>query len=218
MKDLLELIGRLNSDPAIHAILVQLPLPAGLEERAVIDAIGPEKDADGLHSVNLGRLLRGEEGVRPCTPLGIRRLIDSTGVNLRGSRVAVLGRSNLVGKPIACMLAERGVDATVTLCHSRTRDLASITRQADILIAAIGSPLFVTADMVKEGAVVIDVGMNRVEDSASPKGYRNVGDVNFEEVEPRCSFITPVPGGVGPMTIAMLLSNTVSCARKLANA
>lgn len=218
MKELLQLIGKLNADPSVHAILVQLPLPEGFEERTVVDAISPDKDADGLHSVNLGRLLRGEEGVRPCTPLGIRRLIDSTGVAVRGSRVAVVGRSNLVGKPIACMLAEKGVDATVTLCHSRTRDLASVTRQADILIAAMGRPEFVTADMVNEGAVVIDVGINRIEDSSRTKGYRNVGDVKFDEVAAKCSFITPVPGGVGPMTIAMLLSNTVDCARKLATA
>jgi methylenetetrahydrofolate dehydrogenase (NADP+)/methenyltetrahydrofolate cyclohydrolase len=213
MKELLELLGRLNADPSVHAILVQLPLPGGLLEKEAIDAVSPEKDADGLHSMNLGRLLRGEEGLRPCTPLGIRRLIDSTGVEVGGSRVVVIGRSNLVGKPIACMLAEKGVDATVTLCHSRTRDLASVTRQADILIAAAGKPGFVTADMVKEGAVVIDVGMNRVEDPTRSRGYRNVGDVLFEEVEPKCSHITPVPGGVGPMTIAMLLSNTVACAR-----
>ncbi len=211
-------ISALNADPSIHAILVQMPLPDHLDEQTVVRAIHPDKDADGLHPMNLGKLLRGEEGLEPCTPLGILRMLASAGVKVPGSHVVVVGRSNLVGKPIALMLARKGedADATVTLCHSRTRDLPALCRQADILIAAIGKPEFITADMVKAGAVVIDVGINRVPDASQPRGYRVVGDVKFDQVSPKCSAITPVPGGVGNMTVAMLMYNTLWAARKAA--
>jgi methylenetetrahydrofolate dehydrogenase (NADP+) / methenyltetrahydrofolate cyclohydrolase len=214
--ELLALIERLNRDPKIHGILVQLPLPDAIDERAVISAISPEKDVDGFHPVSLGRIMTGEPGFRPCTPLGIQKLLEYSGTKVEGSHVVVLGRSNIVGKPIANMLMqkEKTADATVTVCHSRTRDLPSITRQADILIAAIGRPEFVTADMVREGAVVIDVGINRVEDATKKKGYRMVGDVKFDEVAAKAGAITPVPGGVGPMTITMLLFNTVQSAKR----
>jgi methylenetetrahydrofolate dehydrogenase (NADP+)/methenyltetrahydrofolate cyclohydrolase len=213
--ELLAEIGTLNENPRIHGILVQLPLPRHIDEQRIVRAIDPAKDVDGLHPMNLGKLLRGEEGFRPCTPFGIQKLLASAGVHIEGSHVVVVGRSNLVGKPVAALLAQKGkdADATVTLCHSRTRDLPSLTRQADILIAALGRPEFVTADMVKEGAVVIDVGINRVEDNRSEKGYRIVGDVKFDEVCAKCSAITPVPGGVGSMTVTMLLYNTVLSAR-----
>jgi methylenetetrahydrofolate dehydrogenase (NADP+)/methenyltetrahydrofolate cyclohydrolase len=216
LQELLALVETLNADPAIHGILVQLPLPAGLDEKRVIASLRPDKDVDGLHPLNLGRLLSGERGFRPCTPLGIQKLLVYSGIPIEGSRVVVVGRSNLVGKPIAAMLAQKGsdADATVTLCHSRTRDLASITREADILIAAMGRPEFITAGMVKEGATVIDVGINRVEDSTRSKGYRLVGDVKFDEVAAKCAAITPVPGGVGAMTVTMLLYNTVLSARE----
>ncbi len=216
LQELLALVETLNADPAIHGILVQLPLPAGLDEKRVIASLRPDKDVDGLHPLNLGRLLSGERGFRPCTPLGIQKLLVYSGIPIEGSRVVVVGRSNLVGKPIAAMLAQKGsdADATVTLCHSRTRDLASITREADILIAAMGRPEFITAGMVKEGATVIDVGINRVEDSTRSKGYRLAGDVKFDEVAAKCAAITPVPGGVGAMTVTMLLYNTVLSARE----
>ena len=181
----------------------------------MINAIVPSKDVDGFHPVSLGRIMSGEKGFRPCTPLGIQKLLEYSGVKVAGSHVVVLGRSNIVGKPIANMLMQKGeaADATVTVCHSRTRDLPSFTRQADILIAAIGRPEFVTAEMVREGAVVIDVGINRIPDPSHPKGQRMVGDVKFDEVSKRAEAITPVPGGVGPMTITMLLSNTLDSAR-----
>jgi len=215
-QQVLDIIAALNVDPRVHGILVQLPLPRHIDESKIIFAINPAKDADGIHPVSLGRLLLGVDGPRPCTPAGIQKLLESTGVPIRGSRVVVLGRSNIVGKPVAAMLMQKAknADATVTVCHSRSQDLPSITRQADILIAAIGSPEFVTAPMVKDGAVVIDVGINRVPDSAREKGYRMVGDVKFDEVAPKCKAISPVPGGVGPMTIAMLLHNTVQAAGK----
>jgi methylenetetrahydrofolate dehydrogenase (NADP+)/methenyltetrahydrofolate cyclohydrolase len=214
--ELLALVDRLNHDPRIHGILVQLPLPDAIDERKVITAISPEKDVDGFHPVSLGRIMTGEPGFRPCTPLGIQKLLAYSGAKVEGSHVVVVGRSNIVGKPIANMLMqkEKNADATVTVCHSRTRDLPSITRQADILIAAIGRPEFVTADMVREGAVVIDVGINRVEDATKKKGYRMVGDVKFDEVAAKAGAITPVPGGVGPMTITMLLYNTVESAKR----
>lgn len=214
--DLLALIDRLNRDPRIHGILVQFPLPKHIDAHKVINRILPEKDVDGFHPVNTGKLLIGEKGFRPCTPLGIQKLLVHAGIPIEGAHVVVLGRSNLVGKPIAAILVqkEKDANATVTICHSRTRDIASFTRQADILIAAIGRPEFVTADMVSEKAVVVDVGVNRVDDPASKKGYRLVGDVKFDEVAARCRAITPVPGGVGPMTITMLLHNTVQAARE----
>jgi len=213
--ELLALVDRLNRDPKIHGILVQLPLPDHIDERKVINAIAPEKDVDGFHPVSLGRIMTGEPGFRPCTPFGIQKLLVYSGVKVAGSHVVIVGRSNIVGKPIANMLVqkEEGADATVTICHSRTRDLPAVTRLGDILIAAIGRPEFITADMVKDGAVVIDVGINRIEDKSHPKGQRLVGDVKFDEVSKKASAITPVPGGVGPMTRAMLLYNTLESAR-----
>jgi methylenetetrahydrofolate dehydrogenase (NADP+) / methenyltetrahydrofolate cyclohydrolase len=218
--ELLAVVERLNKDPKIDGILVQLPLPDAIDEQKVINAIHPDKDVDGFHPVSLGRIMTGQKGFRPCTPFGIQKLLAYSGTKIAGSHVVVVGRSNIVGKPIANMLVqkEQDADATVTIAHSRTKDLPSLTRQADILIAAIGRPEFVTADMVKEGAVVIDVGINRVEDKTSPKGYRMVGDVEFEGVSRKAGAITPVPGGVGPMTITMLLYNTVQSARNRAGA
>ena len=216
--DLLAFIEKLNRDPTVNGILVQLPLPDHIDERKVIAAISPDKDVDGFHPVSLGRIMTGEPGFRPCTPFGIQKLLEHSGTKVEGSHVVVLGRSNIVGKPIANMLMQKEphADATVTVCHSRTRDLAAVTRQADILIAAIGRPEFVTADMVREGAVVIDVGINRVEDATKKKGYRMVGDVKFDEVAAKAGAITPVPGGVGPMTVTMLLYNTVESAKRAA--
>jgi methylenetetrahydrofolate dehydrogenase (NADP+)/methenyltetrahydrofolate cyclohydrolase len=213
--ELLALIGRLNAEAKIHGILVQLPLPDHIDERKIINAISPDKDVDGFHPVSLGRIMTGETGFRPCTPYGIQKLLSYSGVKVAGSHVVVVGRSNIVGKPIANMLVqkEKDADATVTICHSRTRDLPAVTRLGDILIAAIGRPEFITADMVKDGAVVIDVGINRIEDKSHPKGQRLVGDVKFDEVAKKASAITPVPGGVGPMTRAMLLVNTLESAK-----
>jgi len=217
--ELLALVEKLNSDPRIHGILVQLPLPSQIDEQKVITAIHPDKDVDGFHPISLGRIMTGQKGFRPCTPLGIQKLLSYSGVRIAGSHVVVVGRSNIVGKPIANMLMqkEQDADATVTICHSRTRDLPDITRQADILIAAIGRPEFVTADMVREGATVIDVGINRIADPSHPKGQRMVGDVKFDEVCRKAGAITPVPGGVGPMTITMLLYNTLLSARATAS-
>jgi methylenetetrahydrofolate dehydrogenase (NADP+)/methenyltetrahydrofolate cyclohydrolase len=216
--ELLGLVEELNKDPRIHGILVQLPLPAQIDEQKVITAILPDKDVDGFHPVSLGKIMTGQKGFRPCTPLGIQKLLSYSGVRISGSHVVVVGRSNIVGKPIANMLMqkEENADATVTVCHSHTRDLPAITRQADILIAAIGRPEFVTADMVREGATVIDVGINRIADPSHPKGQRMVGDVKFDEVCRKAGAITPVPGGVGPMTITMLLYNTLLSARAVA--
>ena len=207
--DLLALIEKLNSDPLVHGILVQMPLPRQIDENRVIAAIDPRKDVDGFHPVNVGRMLIGLDTFLPCTPHGVLKLLLTTGVRLAGAHVVIVGRSNIVGKPLAAMLMQKGVDATVTVCHSRTRDLASYTRQGDVLVAAMGRPGAITAEMVKDGAVVIDVGINRVDDSAAPRGYRLVGDVDFAGVRPKVAAITPVPGGVGPMTITMLLHNTV---------
>jgi methylenetetrahydrofolate dehydrogenase (NADP+)/methenyltetrahydrofolate cyclohydrolase len=216
-KNLLALVEKLNRDPKIHGILVQLPLPAHIDEQKIINAIAPEKDVDGFHPVSLGRIMTGEPGFRPCTPLGIQKLLAYSGAKVAGSHVVVVGRSNIVGKPIANMLMQKqeGADATVTVCHSRTRDLPSITRQAEILIAAMGRPEFVTADMVREGAVVIDVGIKRIADQSHPKVQRMVGDVKFDEVSKKAAAITPVPGGVGPMTITMLLYNTLQSAKAI---
>ena len=210
--DLLALIGTLNADPAVDGILVQLPLPDHIDEADVIRAVDPAKDVDGFHPVSVGKLVLGEDTLEPCTPAGIMEMLRRTGVETKGAHAVVLGRSNIVGKPMASLLLRRGLDCTVTVCHSRTRDLAGITRQADILVAAIGRPEFVTADMVKPGATVIDVGINRVEDATRERGYRLVGDVDFEAVSEVAGAITPVPGGVGPMTIAMLLANTLRAA------
>lgn len=214
--ELLKLIAELNADDQVHGILVQSPPPKHIDEMAVVAAIDPKKDVDGFHAVNVGKMLLGEaDGFVPCTPAGVMELLARSGVDPCGKHAVVLGRSNIVGKPMMALLVQKGkgADATVTCCHSRTKNLAEITRQADILIAAIGKPCFVTADMVKEGAVVIDVGINRVPDTEAPKGYKIVGDVDFDSVAPKASLITPVPGGVGPMTIAMLMANTVRACR-----
>jgi methylenetetrahydrofolate dehydrogenase (NADP+)/methenyltetrahydrofolate cyclohydrolase len=216
--ELLALVGQLNADPAIHGILVQSPPPPHIDEAEIVRAIDPRKDVDGFHPMNVAKLaLDDSSGFVPCTPLGCQRLLIEAGVQTAGARAVVLGRSMIVGKPMALLLMAKGPggDATVTVAHSRTKDIAAVTREADILIAAIGRPGYVTAEMVKEGATVIDVGINRVDDAASPKGYRIVGDVDFEAVAPKCAAITPVPGGVGPMTIAMLMANTVTAAERL---
>lgn len=212
-EELEALIRQLNDDPTVHGILCQLPLPDGLSETRVIQTISPDKDVDGLHPVNAGLIAMGTPKFISCTPYGVLQLLKRTGVQTSGSHAIVLGRSNLFGRPMATLLSSKGWDATVTTCHSRTRDLPSVTSQADILIAAIGRPEFVTADMVKPGAVVIDVGINRIEDTSAPKGSRLVGDVAYGPVSEIASAITPVPGGVGPMTIAMLMANTVNSAR-----
>ncbi len=212
----LGLVADLNADPRYHGILVQLPLPGGLDERATVEAIHPEKDVDGLHPVNMGRLLRGEPGPRPCTPLGVQQMLVRSGHSPEGKRVAIVGRGILVGKPLAAILMQKapGADATVTVCHSRTPDLPAALRSADIVVAAIGVACFVTADMVRPGAVVVDVGINRVADPSRKSGYRIVGDVDFETVREVASAITPVPGGVGPLTVTMLLVNTVAAAER----
>jgi methylenetetrahydrofolate dehydrogenase (NADP+)/methenyltetrahydrofolate cyclohydrolase len=210
-------IDRLNADPTVHGILVQAPLPKHMDANTVVRRIAPHKDVDGFHPVNVGKLLIGEkDGFAPCTPAGVQELLVRYGVDTRGKEVVVVGRSNIVGKPMAALLMQpgRGGDCTVTVCHSRTKDLAFHTKRADIVIAAIGRPGMITGDMIRPGAVVIDVGINRVDDPATPKGYRLVGDVDFESARAVASLITPVPGGVGPMTIAMLLLNTVRAARQ----
>ena len=210
------LVDGLNADPAVDGILVQSPLPPHLSERAVFGRIVPEKDVDGFHPVNLGKLAQEDpSGFSACTPAGIMELLSRSGVDLEGKHVVVIGRSLIVGKPVGLLALQKkaGANATVTLCHSKTRDLAAVVRQADVVIAAIGRAGFVTADMVKPGAVVIDVGINRVADATRKTGYRLVGDVDFEGVSPLASKITPVPGGVGPMTVAMLMKNTVKAFR-----
>ena len=215
--ELLAVVDRLNADERVHGILVQMPLPRQIEPDAVLRRIRPDKDVDGFHPENVGKLYIGEkDGFAPCTPAGAMVLLEAAGVSLRGAEVVVVGRSNIVGKPMAAMLVQSGVDATVTVCHSRTRDLAAHTRRADVLIAAIGRAGFVTAVMVKPGAVVIDVGINRIDDPTTKSGTRLVGDVDFPAVREVASAITPVPGGVGPMTIAVLLRNTLvaACARE----
>jgi methylenetetrahydrofolate dehydrogenase (NADP+)/methenyltetrahydrofolate cyclohydrolase len=217
-RKLLNLIDKLNADPRVHGILVQMPLPKHISEQKVINAIAPEKDVDGFHPVNAGKLLNGEDCFVPCTPAGCQELLIRSGCDPAGKHVVVVGRSNIVGKPIAALLVQKakGANATVTICHSQTKRLAAITQQADILIAAIGIPHFVKARMVKQGVVVIDVGINRIEDATKKSGYRLVGDVDFEGVRKKARAITPVPGGVGPMTIVMLMKNTVAAARRLA--
>jgi methylenetetrahydrofolate dehydrogenase (NADP+)/methenyltetrahydrofolate cyclohydrolase len=210
------LVENLNADRGVDGILVQSPLPGGLDERAIFGHIAPEKDVDGFHPTNLGKIVQGDDtGFSPCTPAGIMELLARSSVPLEGKHVVVLGRSLIVGKPAALLALQNkvGANATVTVCHSRTADLASIARQADVLIAAIGRPGFVTGDMVKPGAVVIDVGINRVADPSRKAGFRLVGDVDFQSVAPRASKITPVPGGVGPMTVALLMRNTVKAFR-----
>lgn len=214
---LLDRIAALNADPAIHGILVQMPLPKQIDPDAVILRIRADKDVDGFHPVNVGKLLIGDRtGFVSCTPAGVMELLARSEVMLKGCEAVVIGRSNIVGKPMAALLVQPGVDATVTVCHSRTRDLATHVRGADVVIAAVGRPEMITGDMLKPGAVVIDVGINRVDDPTAKKGYRLVGDVHFESARRVASQITPVPGGVGPMTIAMLMQNTVRAAAQIA--
>ena len=215
---LLALVEKLNADPAIHGILVQSPPPPQIDEAAIVRAIDPRKDVDGFHPVNVAKLaLEDPTGFVPCTPLGCIRLLQESGIETAGKNVVVVGRSMIVGKPMALLLMKRGPggDATVTVAHSRTKNLAAITRAADIVVAAIGRPHFLGSDHIREGAVVIDVGINRIDDPSNPKGYRLVGDVDYDAVANRCAAITPVPGGVGPMTIAMLMSNCVTAAERL---
>ena len=209
MENLLGLIKELNGRSDINGILCQLPLPRHLDEKAVINAISPEKDVDAFHPVNVGKIMIGDFDFLPCTPAGVMRLLDEEGINPEGKNCVVIGRSNIVGKPMSMLLLHR--NATVTICHSRTKNLSEITKKADILVAAVGKANFVTSDMVKDGAVVIDVGINRLADG------KLCGDVDFENVKEKCSHITPVPGGAGPMTIAMLMANTVTAAKKQNN-
>ena len=214
-EELEKLIQSLNDDPAVHGILCQFPLPEKLDETRVILTISPDKDVDGLHPLNAGLIAMGQPKFISCTPYGVLQMLKRSRISTSGKNAVVLGRSNLVGRPIATLLSSKGWDATVTVCHSRTANLAEVTSQADIMVAAIGIPEFVKADMVKPGAVVIDVGINRIDDPSKASGSRMVGDVAFKQVEEKASFITPVPGGVGPMTIAMLMANTVNAARWL---
>lgn len=211
-QELLDLIAKLNADPSVHGILVQLPLPKHINEEKVTLAIDPKKDVDGFHPVNMGNLLIGKKGFLPCTPHGVLILLERAGVATNGARVAVIGRSNIVGKPMALLLSRKEYNSTVTLCHTGTKDLAAVTRESDIIIAAAGRPNTVTADMVKDGAAVIDVGVNRIPDASKKSGFRLVGDVDFEAIKEKASVITPVPGGVGPMTIALLMQNTIEAA------
>jgi len=217
-EELMQKVRDMNNDPKINGILVQLPLPKHLNEAEVLLTIDPTKDVDGFHPMNVGKMVVGEEAFLPCTPHGVIQLLLRSGVKIEGANVVIVGRSNIVGKPLANMLIQKNAkgNATVTVCHTRTKDLTNQTRRADILIAAAGRPNTITADMVKEGVVVIDVGVNRVDDATKKRGYRLVGDVDFEAVKEKASFITPVPGGVGPMTITMLLYNTVESAKRAA--
>ncbi len=218
--ELLALIDKLNADAAVHGILVQMPLPKHIDPDTVVRRIRPDKDVDGFHPVNVGKLLIGEtDGFAPCTPAGVQEMLVRSGVDTRGMECVVIGRSNIVGKPMAALLVQdrTGANATVTVCHRHTRDLAAHTRRADLIVAAAGRPGVLTREMVKPGAVVIDVGINRVTDAAAKSGYRIVGDVDFDAVRAVASRITPVPGGVGPMTIAMLLRNTVKAASQIAS-
>ncbi len=213
-EELLKVIKQLNVDPSIHDILVQVPLPKHIKENKVLFAIDPDKDVDGFHPTNVGRMVIGEPVFLPCTPHGVQVLLQRSNIETKGAHVVVVGRSNIVGKPVANIMVQKalGANATVTICHSATKDIASITRQADILIVAMGKPKYITADMVKDGVVVIDVGVNQI--GISPAGKRILcGDVDFENVKEKASYITPVPGGVGPMTIAMLMDNTVRSAK-----
>ena len=217
--DLITLIKKMNADPKINGILVQLPLPKHLNEAQVLMTISPDKDVDGFHPTNVGRMVVGEKAFLPCTPHGVIQLLIRSSVSIDGSHVVIVGRSNIVGKPLANMLIQKSPtgNATVTICHTHTKNLAGHTKQADIVIAAAGRPNTITADMIKPGAVVIDVGVNRVDDETKKSGYRLVGDVDFENVKEKAGLITPVPGGVGPMTITMLLYNTVESAKRSAD-
>ena len=211
---LLGKISELNNDPDIDGFIVQLPLPGHISEKRVIEAIDPQKDADGFHPENIGRMVIGLESYLPATPYGIVELFKRYGIETSGKNCVVIGRSNIVGRPVSILLSQKGMDATVTVVHSRTKNIADIVRQADIIIAAIGSPGFVTEEMVKEGAVVIDVGATRITSTETRSGFKLTGDVDFEKVAPKCSYITPVPGGVGPMTRVSLLRNTLMAAKK----
>jgi methylenetetrahydrofolate dehydrogenase (NADP+) / methenyltetrahydrofolate cyclohydrolase len=214
--DLLELINRFNNDNKIHGILIQLPLPKHINEMRILEAVDYKKDVDGFHPVNAGRLMIGEKCFLPCTPAGIHELLLRYNVQTSGKNAVVIGRSNIVGKPIANILLQKakGANCTVTICHSATENISEFTRSADIIIAAIGKPNFLKGDMIKEGAVIIDVGINRIEDPNHTKGYKVVGDADYDDCYPKASQITPVPGGVGPMTIAMLMKNTLDSALK----
>jgi methylenetetrahydrofolate dehydrogenase (NADP+)/methenyltetrahydrofolate cyclohydrolase len=215
--EVLALVDKLNADPKVHGILVQLPLPKQINETKVLERIDPHKDVDGFHPINVGRMLVGEEGVLlPCTPHGVQELLSRSGVDVSGKHVVVVGRSNIVGKPVAAILVQKKkqANATVTVVHTGTKDMGSLTKLGDVLVVAAGRPKFVTADMVKPGAVVIDVGVNRIDDPTAKKGTRLVGDVDFEAVKEVASAITPVPGGVGPMTIALLMCNTLQAAEQ----
>ena len=215
-EELLKLIDQLNADDSVHGILVQLPLPKHINEEKVIMAISPEKDVDGFHPVSVGNLMIGRPGFLPCTPHGIIVLLKKMGIETSGKHAVVIGRSNIVGKPVSILLARKDVNCTVTMCHTGTKNMAEITRQADIIVVASGHPHTLTADMVKDGAVVIDVGVNRIPDSSKKSGFRLIGDCDFDDLKEKTSFITPVPGGVGPMTIAMLMQNTLESAERKA--
>jgi len=216
-RKLLNLVEKLNNDARVHGILVQSPVPRHIDENKIVNTINPDKDADGFHPMNVGKLLIGEECMKPCTPHGVLVLLSRYGYDPAGKHVVIVGRSNIVGKPLMAMLVQKaqGANATVTVCHSRTKKLASYTREADILIAAMGAPEFIKGSMIREGSVIIDVGFNRIEDASRKSGYRAVGDVDFLAALKKAKAITPVPGGVGPMTIAMLLKNTLLAARRL---
>lgn len=214
--ELLDLIEKLNKDDSVHGILVQLPLPKHINEDKVIMAIKPEKDVDGFHPVNVGNMMIGRDGFLPCTPHGIIVLLKTAGIETNGKNAVVIGRSNIVGKPVSVLLSRKDVNCTVTMCHTGTKDLASHTKNADIIVVASGRPHTLTCDMVKDGAVVIDVGVNRIPDSTKKSGFRLIGDSDFDTLKEKCSYITPVPGGVGPMTIAMLMQNTLISAQKIA--
>ena len=216
--ELLKLIDELNADDSVHGILVQLPLPKHINEEKVIMAISPEKDVDGFHPVSVGNLMIGRPGFLPCTPHGIIVLLKKAGIETSGKHAVVIGRSNIVGKPVSILLARKDVNCTVTMCHTGTKNMAEITRQADIIVVASGHPHTLTGNMVKDGAVVIDVGVNRIPDATKKSGFRLIGDCDFDDLKEKTSFITPVPGGVGPMTIAMLMQNTLESAERKLNA
>ena len=213
-EELLRLIAELNADSSVHGILVQLPLPKHIDEDKVIMAIDPSKDVDGFHPVSVGNLMIGRPGFLPCTPHGIIVLLKKMGIETSGKHAVVIGRSNIVGKPVSILLARKDVNCTVTMCHTGTKDMGAITRQADIIVVASGHPHTLTADMVSEGAVIIDVGVNRIPDASKKSGFRLIGDCDFDDLVEKASYITPVPGGVGPMTIAMLMQNTLESASR----
>ena len=215
--ELLELIASLNADDSVHGILVQLPLPKHINEEKVLLAIKPEKDVDGFHPVNVGNLVIGKKAFLPCTPHGIIVLLQKMGIETSGKHAVVIGRSNIVGKPVSLLLARKDTNCTVTMCHTGTKNMAEITKQADIIVVASGHPHTLTADMVRDGAVIIDVGVNRIPDATKKSGFRLIGDCDFDDIKEKASFITPVPGGVGPMTIAMLMFNTLEAAENTLN-